>query len=109
MADTIGRPVGYGFTNGLQALNPLPIIAQRSPSGDDKSYPVGQVWIDQIALAGYMFLGTFGGAALWQGFGSGSGGINTLTADVFGAVSPLLGNINIQGTGSQITTQYRLL
>ena len=96
-----------GFGNRPENVE-IPHIDVRAPSTQDFMYPVGKRWINNVANNEYSLtsLSSFNGAttATWTLLGAGEGDLNTLTGDSGGAISPSAGNINILGTGSEITT-----
>lgn len=56
--------VGYGLTNALQDLVPMPIISNRAPTANDTA-ELGTVWIDQTNDAVYQITSIVAGAANW--------------------------------------------
>ena len=84
---------------GVRARKPPNVIvAQRAPNSGDKSYIIGDLWVDELAGAAYQ---NYGGA-LWIALGTGiTGAVNTLTGTIGGAIAPVAGNIDILGTAAQ--------
>lgn len=97
------RRTGYGLTNPLQDLYPLPIIAQRAPLATDINYPIGQVWIRTTTNQAWICTSVAAGAATWALSSPGATDVDTLTGDAGGAIPPLLGNITLAG-GTNIGT-----
>ncbi len=85
---------------GVRAIKPPDLtLATRAPTSNDKAYNKGQLWLDTVALAAYMWSGTS-----WLTLGSGTtGSINSITGDTGGAETPLAGNFSLLGTANQIT------
>jgi len=99
----------YSSNAGIRFENiEIPTIQTRAPTANDVGWPLGKRWLD-LNVAEYSLLGisTIGGltTANWGLLGStGSGTLDTLTADSGGAIAPVANNIAISGTGSEITT-----
>lgn len=85
--------VGYGLTDALSNLAPLPIKAQRAPVSSDTA-PIGQIWIDQPADTVYVLTSITNGSANWQLLeqSGGAGSFTSLT------VNP--GPVTTEGTGA---------
>lgn len=94
--------VAAGLENPLQSVFPVPVVAQRAPTANDKNYPVGQRWINQASDQSYSLSRVTSNSAVWILEGPGSSDVDTLTGDTGGALSPTAGNINILG-GDGIT------
>src|SRR5271157_2069663 len=76
------------------------VKSPRSPTSNDKKYPVGTVWVNTTTNAAYILTSAPGN---WSLFGSSSGGaINSITGDTGGAELPSSGNFNILGTANQV-------
>src|SRR6185295_8845351 len=89
------------FTNYAEK----PIVANRAPSTADVGFALGQIWVDTNGSASYILDVVAGGVATWSLIGAGTGGpLNTLTDTANTVVSPVANNIQIAGTGSQITS-----
>ena len=100
------RNEAYGIKNPLQKLAGLPVVAQRAPTGNDKKFSIGTLWVDQTTNKIYSFASTTTGTANWVQLTSGTTlpEIETLTADAGGAVGPdAAHNVNIVG-GAGIST-----
>ena len=85
---------------GVTAANPPNIIKSvRNPSTSDKKYPVGTMWMNTSAQTCWQLVAPGG---VWNLLGSGStGGVQTVTGDSGGALSPTAGNITLVGTSAQ--------
>ncbi len=76
------------------------IRSPRSPSSNDKKYPIGSIWVNTTTNAAYILTSAPGN---WSLFGSSSGGaINSITGDTGGAELPVAGNFTIVGTANQV-------
>lgn len=80
---------------GVRAIHPPDLqIATRAPTSADTQYVKGNLWLDTVGLATYMWPGS----GNWIALGAGAvGGVVTLTGDSGGAISPVGGNIDILG------------
>lgn len=87
----------YGFPQPLSKVFPAPIIAQRAPTVNDISYPIGQIWVDEDGDDYYGLVNVTAGVATWNVLGATPGNVDTLTGDTGGAITPSAGNINILG------------
>ena len=96
------RTKSYGLNNPLQDVFPVPVRAQRAPTGNDTRYEVGQLWIDIPNEAAYILTNVASGSASWGLASIGAGDLETLTGDTGGVITPTSGNINI--VGSDLTT-----
>lgn len=103
MADIKSNRTGYGLTNPLQDLYPMPIIALRAPTTGDIRYPIGQMWVYKTTGQAYMLASVAANSATWSLLGPGASDVDTLTGDSGGAISPVAGNLTIAG-GTNITT-----
>lgn len=56
----------YGINNPLQKLSSLPIIGNRRPTGNDKNFSIGQIWIDQPNNDSYILTSIINNQANWQ-------------------------------------------
>ena len=65
----------YGL-NGVSEAMPLPILAKAAPTINNKEFVIGQLWINTLTGANYIFGGTVGGNAIWIG----SGGAGSFTS-----------------------------
>lgn len=76
------------------------VKSPRSPTSNDKKYPVGAIWVNTATNSAYILTSAPGN---WSLFGTSSGGaINSITGDTGGAEIPAAGNFNILGTANQI-------
>jgi hypothetical protein len=94
----------YGFPQPLTRVFPAPITAQRAPTSNDISYPIGQLWVDEVGDDFYGLTDVTAGSATWAVLAAVPGEIATLTGDSGGAITPNAGNIDLLGTANQITT-----
>lgn len=90
----------YGLSNPLQEVQPLPVVATRAPTSNDKRYPIGQIWCDTSVPQVYIKSAQPG---TWTLAGPGASDVDTLTGDSGGAISPAAGNITLAG-GTNIAT-----
>lgn len=89
--------VGYGLTNSLQTLAPIPIKAQRAPLTTDTGYEIGTTWVDMPNNAPYVLTSVAAGAATWTGQAGGSGTFTDVTVNP-GDLTVTAGNATIGGT-----------
>src|SRR5689334_1390553 len=87
----------YGFPQPLTRVFPAPVIAQRSPTTSDISYPIGQLWVDEAGDDYYGLVDVTAGSATWSVLAAQPGNLDTLTGDSGGAIAPVAGNIDIVG------------
>lgn len=101
------NPLGNGREpqsyEGLNIVVPIGgwqlVKSVRSPTTNDKKYPIGTMWINTTTSVSYQLVTAPG---IWTILGSAVGGdIQTLTADSGGALNPTLGNITIAGTAAK--------
>lgn len=59
------RTKSYGLNNPLQDVFPVPVIAQRSPTGRDNNYELGQTWINKSSQEVFSLAGIAAGQATW--------------------------------------------
>lgn len=91
---------------GLKETNPPQLyFRDRAPTvADTRPYDRGDIWIDQIAMEAYILALRVGPVATWIGMAGGVG-LDTLTGDAGGAVSPDgADNINVLGGGGLTVT-----
>lgn len=75
------------------------IKSARSPTTNDKKYPIGSMWINTLTSVSYQLVTAPG---IWTILGSAAGGdIQSLTGDAGGAILPTAGNITLAGTTAQ--------
>lgn len=92
-----------GLENPLQNIFPLPVVATRAPTTNDKRYEVGQVWINTSSDQSWFLTSVSSGSATWALASPGASDVDTLTGDAGGAISPAAGNITLAG-GTNITS-----
>jgi hypothetical protein len=102
MSNQAYQIVGYGLSQSLPAIFPVPINGKRAPTANDISYQIGQVWIYNGVA--YMLASVLAGAATWLNLqsGGGSGSFSSLTVTP-GPIS-LTGTTTINTSGSAVTT-----
>lgn len=96
-------PQAYSVAQPTTSVFPPPIRARRAPASNDKGYPIGQQWINEVADTIYELSSVSNNSANWQLLGGASADVNTLSGDT-GTASPAAGNIQIGGTVNQIVT-----
>lgn len=95
MTTSSPNPLSY---LGVRAPTPPNLIkAQRAPNATDTNYDIGTLWLNEAASVYYGLVSVSGGSAVWDPFAGGTAGVDTLTGDTGGAISPVAGNINILG------------
>jgi len=72
----------YGIRNPLQKLYPLPIIAQRAPTVNDRA-EIGTIWLDQNGNDIYIIMEVVAGASNWVPIGAGAGVFDSVTSTTF--------------------------
>lgn len=74
--------VGYGLSNGLQGLSPLPVVANRAPTTSDTA-PIGTQWIWSAQNEAWELTSISGGSANWQQipFSGGAASFTSLTVN----------------------------
>lgn len=90
---------------GVNVLVPIGgwqlIKSVRSPTSNDKKYPIGSIWINTSNNTAWLLTSAPGN---WSEFAASvAGAIVSITGDSGGAESALLGNFNLLGTANQIT------
>jgi len=95
MTDTVARRVGYGLTQGLSELDPLPIIARRAPATSDLRFPIGQVWINQPLDDAYLLTSVANNSAHWE----------VISANTPGSAPTTKFVVDSDGTGGFLTVQ----
>lgn len=93
----------YGLISPFVRVFPNPITKTRAPTASDKNFPNGFVWIYKNGdiRTSYTYGGLdSNGDAVWILSSAGGSGIDTLTGNSGGPISPAAGNINIQGVGN---------
>jgi hypothetical protein len=77
---------------------------KRDPGVHDfKNYQVLDRWLNTATRTAFWLTAKAGGVSTWIPITGASAGLQTLTGDAGGAISPLAGNINILGTATQTT------
>jgi hypothetical protein len=93
------QATGYGVGSAQIFLAPKPLEFNRAPTSSDINYEVGQTVSFNGAV--YYLTSVTAGSANWALLGSGaSGAVNSLTGNSGGAITPVLGNIDILGSGT---------
>lgn len=87
----------YGLTTPIQNSYPLPIIADRAPTTDDKNFTLGQMWIYKATNQIWGLTSVVANSATWSLLAPGDSDVDALTGDTGGLISPTAGNINILG------------
>lgn len=101
----LNSPRAYGIGAPTIGLAPIPIPLNRNPATSDIDFPIGQLVVNEATNTIWGLTSKSAGLANWAALGSGTtGAVTTLTGGSGGALSPTLGNINILGTASQITS-----
>ncbi len=67
------RPV-YGISQPLRNMFPAPIVSTRAPLATDKSYPIGQEWVNKNANTAYVLTSVAANVATWQEITNAGGG-----------------------------------
>ncbi len=102
------NPLGNGKEpqayEGLNIVVPIGgwnlIKSVRSPTTNDKKYPIGSLWINTTNNTAWILTSAPGN---WSEFAASvAGAIVSITGDTGGAESATLGNFNILGTANQI-------
>lgn len=70
MVDNARKNRAYGIRNALQKLATLPIVAQRDPNTNDKRYPIGQLWINQVTNSTYILTSVVANVPNWEPTGT---------------------------------------
>lgn len=55
----------YGLEKPIADDYPLPIIANRSPTVNDRNFILGQIWVNTVLKQNYIFSGFSNGEAVW--------------------------------------------
>ena len=80
MAQFINK-VGYGLSEALPNLAPMPIQARRVPTTADKGYLLGQLWINKATNAAYILTAVVANVATWVNIAVAAGAaFTTLTS-----------------------------
>jgi len=87
---------------GVRSSNPPnQVVASRAPLstvGGDYQFPVGTLWVDQLAGASYQLVSVVGTTGTWDAIGGGAVQIATINNQ-----APIGGNYTLAGTANQIT------
>lgn len=96
MATKFTNPrVAYGLSDALPNMAPLPIIANRAPTGNDFA-ELGTTWVDKTADSVYVITSIVAGAAVWST--SPASGVGTFTS-----VDITPGDLDVQDVTSTTT------
>ena len=90
-----------------QCKNPANVVhGTTSPSNNNVESPTGTLYINTAGPTAYICTSNTGlnGAVTWEQIGVSTGTVATLEGDSGGQISPIGGNINLNGTSNQITT-----
>lgn len=104
----------YGIGTAISSELQLPIVAKRAPTGSDKNYALGTVWINQPASSIYILASVINNSANWTPQSAGSiVNANPVNINVNAGVNvtnintgTTTGNVNI---GSQNVVQTNIL
>ncbi len=94
--------VAYGFSQALLGVPSKPIIAQRSPTTNDKAQ-IGTEWINQVANAVFVITSIVDNVATWVQTGGGALPITEIVTDA-GTATPVMGVINLLGGANIVTS-----
>jgi len=95
------EPLAYAGVNAIQP--PDFVTKPRDPTAtDSKNFYLGTIWLNTTSETVWMLVSLVGNVATWVMITGAAGAILTLTGNSGGAVSPLLGNINVVGDGTTI-------
>ena len=89
------NPLGY--LNSTQEAQVLQVRMTRAPTTSDRRYKLGTLWTDTSTNNVYLFTNIASGNAIWESLGGPSTGIDTLSGNIGGAISPVGSNIDILG------------
>lgn len=89
------NPLGY--LNSTQAAQVLQVRMNRAPTTSDRRFKLGTIWTNTSTNNVYILTNVTSGDAIWESLGGPSTGIDTLTGNTGGAVSPVGSNIDILG------------
>lgn len=101
-------PISYpNYTQGSGTKpsgTDIPVISDVSPTIADYNYPIGKIWINSSSASAFILtqISTLSGnyQANWQSTTYSSTGVQTITGNTGGAISPSSGNINVIGSGT---------
>lgn len=104
MANSNYQNLGYSLGQGpLTVIPSNPIQALRAPTTADKGYAIGQIWIFSDDY--YALTSVADNLANWQLLNpTVAAGVQTLTGNTGGAISPVAGNINLLATQGFVFT-----
>lgn len=111
MTNPVNNPVSnevYTVATGTASTSPfINVVAARNPTTSDIQYPVQKRWVNSATGLEYFLLNfiSTGGVvqANWLLLSAGTGVLLTLTGNFGPPVSPIAGNIFVQGDNSTIT------
>ena len=86
-----------GLNQPFSDILPLPVIAKRAPTTNDRRFEIGSIWIDESTNQAWTLTSVASGSASWILSASGAGDINTINS-----LNPTAGNVVIAG-GSNVT------
>lgn len=92
-----------GLQQPFESIFPQPIISKRSPTANDKNYPIGQLWVDTTSKIFYGLSEVASGVADWEVLGGSSSSVDSLDGDT-GSASPTGGAITIAGGDNIVTS-----
>ena len=107
------RNVGYGLSQPLVNVFPVPIVADRDPAGNDRAEP-GTIWVNKLTDDVFVSASTTANVTDWTSIAGGAGEFDQLTVagagpvdiDVTGAVSidsDAASNFSVAGAGVDLT------
>ena len=103
-------PLAYMGSADVEASAPLVWISRAPTTNDFRNFLIGTIWINTASALGdkrevYMLVRKDATEGIWIRFFTGATGLETLTGDIGGAVSPdAADNINVLGTATQVIT-----
>lgn len=73
---------GYGLSQPINNIPPMPVLAKRVPSTTDKNYELGTIWVYTTGSAAYILVSVAANSATWQliEVSGGAGVFSTLTS-----------------------------
>jgi hypothetical protein len=102
--------VGYGLTQALENVFPIPIVAKRAPTTADTGYQIGQIWVYVAMNAPYILTSVLAGSATWLLLesGGGAGVFSSLTVNPGPTALSTVGNGNVTIGNSTNTGQVAI-
>jgi hypothetical protein len=95
--DNRRQNVDYGFSQALQQIGPLPVIAKRAPTTQDFA-ALGTIWVDKVANVSYVLTSITLNLATWA-VPSATGAITATSLSTAGIVS-VGTNLTVTGTST---------